>query len=434
MDRYEGVEFVDRGRFASVFKARDTANNQDVALKKMWVKSSLHQSKNKPKSYLSRCISREIKILRILQDSAHIIGLRDTFSQDEYVIIVLEYMNIDLHQLLTNMPPKRRLLEFECKRITTQLFSGLDALHTNNIVHRDLKPANILFDESGTLKIADLGQARIIHSSSSDSNTEEIETKLTVASKPEESESDDDGTKSPFSAVIRGSSITLSKKDFSPSPRIGDGPVLTNEVGTRWYKSPELLYGTKQYDFSVDIWSAGCILAEMLQSQPLFCGETDIDQLCKIFNILGTINLRDYPDALNLPDFNKIVFNEIAPKRLNELWPTLSDDVIRLIESCLRFNPHSRITSVSALSHHWFGRDGTGKEVVGDGAQCDEEFSKLVVTATGKLVMARKMKMDHFHDNDAKDDGGGTGDDEAVSITSEILDECDLLDIESNPI
>merc|ERR1712129_36352 len=208
--------------------------------------------------------------------------------------------------------------------------------------------------------------------------------------------------------------------------------LLTNEVGTRWYKSPELLYGTRKYDFSIDIWSAGCIIAELLQCQPLFCGETDIDQLCKIFNILGTIDLKFYADAANLPDFNKIIFNELKAKQLNELWPTVSVELIDLIECCLRFNPCSRIVAADVLKHPWFvltdhvTDDNEERKVVKENDI--EELKQLIQNATIALSNARKAKRENFvdfHHQDDDDDG-----DEIISITSEILNECDLLEID----
>ena len=161
---------------------------------------------------------------------------------------------------------------------------------------------------------------------------------------------DDDNIKEEDMELIMNMNINICNKYNCCNKYL----LLTNEVGTRWYKSPELLYGTRIYDSSLDIWSAGCIVLEMLQNKPLFCGETDIDQLCKIFNILGTIDLSNYDDAQYLPDFNKIVFNKIEPKNLNELWPNLSQQVIDLTQFCLKFNPDLRISAFDALKHEWF--------------------------------------------------------------------------------
>eukprot|EP01084_Bolivina_argentea_P300124 517411_1 len=362
MKIYQDIEFVDRGRFATVLKGRKTNANKNkyVALKKMWMKSSLNMNNtNSTSSYLLNCIEREIKILGILNNvnNKHIIKLLDTFIEDEYIIIVLEFMDIDLYQLLK----KQSFNETECKYITKQLLEGLNVLHKNNIIHRDLKPANILFNKCGILKIADFGQACIMRkNNNSDSNL-----------------------------IVYGNGINkgINKKMNN---------LLTNEIGTRWYKSPELLYGTRKYDFSIDIWSVGCIIVEILQSKPLFCGETDIDQLCKIFNVLGTINLKYYSDAIHLPDFNKIIFNQINPKNFKILWPSFTNQLINLIKSCLQFNPNVRITADKTLRHMWFKQ----KQEKTLRKQLQKQFINSIVNATKQRDKQRKKEMENFKHND----------------------------------
>merc|ERR1719334_917824 len=159
----------------------------------------------------------------------------------------------------------------------------------------------------------------------------------------------------------------------------------------------------------------------MLQAKPLFCGETDIDQLCKVFDILGTIRLTDYAEAANLPDFNNIIFNEIEPKGLQQLWPQVSEEVTDLMGCCLRFNPNLRISSSDAAKHPWFA----SQDVDADGS--GDEINKLIASAAAKLEQARKRRMESFHDNVIKADGDE--DDEVNSINSDILNDCDLLDL-----
>ena len=214
----------------------------------------------------------------------------------------------------------------ECKVITKQLFNGICYVHSNNIIHRDLKPGNILFDGNGVLKIADFGQGTLIKCKNSIKLNKNI--------------SNNDGTK--FNGMIVGNTI------FN-----GNNKQLTNEVGTRWYKSPEMLYGTKMYDYSIDIWSIGCIMVEIINGESPFKGETDIDQLCKIFNILGTFNIKQYKQALYLPDYNKIVFNHIKMKNLQSIWKNTTKTSIDLIKKCFTFNPKKRINASQALKHNY---------------------------------------------------------------------------------
>jgi len=123
--------------------------------------------------------------------------------------------------------------------------NGLHSMHTVGIMHRDLKPSNLLITKDNEIKLADFGQARIFIDNKIQTTTEE---------KPK---------------------IIPSSQQFSL------------EVGTRWYKAPEILYGSREYAQKVDIWSLGCILAELLDHTPLFTGANDIDQLAKVNRILG---------------------------------------------------------------------------------------------------------------------------------------------------
>ena len=111
---------------------------------------------------------------------------------------------------------------------------------------------------------------------------------------------------------------------------------------TQRYKSPELLYGSRAYDHTIDIWAAGCILIELLTAKPIFQGETDIDQLCQIFMVLGTINVKEYNEATQLPDYNKIIFENIPPKSLTEMFPNFSEQCIFIIKQLLSLNPKKR--------------------------------------------------------------------------------------------
>lgn len=156
--------------------------------------------------------------------------------------MVFEYSNFDLRKLLLT----RKLTEDECLNFLQQILNGLLFCHSNRIIHRDLKPQNILIDDKGNLKIADFGLAR----------------SFTV----------------PF-------------------------PELTHEVVTLWYRAPEILLGQVIYTPSVDIWSVGCIYAEMLLGRPLFEGDCEIGQLFKIFQVLGTPNESIWPGVTSLPEY-----------------------------------------------------------------------------------------------------------------------------------
>jgi len=138
--------------------------------------------------------------------------------------------------------------------------------------------------------------------------------------------------------------------DFGSATEVIDNPVnpYTREVSTRWYKAPELLYGAYLYNESVDLWSFGCIIAECLKGEPLFPGLCDVNQLCHIFDALGTIDLEEWHDARNLPDYGKIHFQPRDARGL--LIPT---EHLPFIEEVVRLHPGKRRRANQLLSHEW---------------------------------------------------------------------------------
>uniref|UniRef100_A0A6B2G3X8 [RNA-polymerase]-subunit kinase n=1 Tax=Myxobolus squamalis TaxID=59785 RepID=A0A6B2G3X8_MYXSQ len=127
---------------------------------------------------------------------------------------------------------------------------------------------------------------------------------------------------------------------------------MTSLVVTRWYRSPELLYGAKHYGVGVDTWSIGCILCEMIKREPLFPGTADLDQLSKIFSIRGTPTIDDWPGMDQLPDF--ITFKEFPKINLASLFSAAPKNMISLMEGLLACNPNKRLSSTQALKHEYF--------------------------------------------------------------------------------
>ncbi|CEF63125.1 Cyclin-dependent kinase 7 [Strongyloides ratti] len=172
---------------------------------------------------------------------------------------------------------------------------SLEYLHSNWILHRDLKPNNLLINSSGRVKITDFGLAR-----------------------------------------------------FFGSPN----KQYTCQVITIWYRPPELLYGASSYNTSIDIWSIGCIIAELLLRTPIFPGRSDIDQLSKIFHILGTPKLEDWPLMVDLPGYC-----EPKPEpgiELNQVFTAASEDLLELIKGTFIFNPLKRYTATKCLESNYF--------------------------------------------------------------------------------
>lgn len=135
------------------------------------------------------------------------------------------------------------------------------------------------------------------------------------------------------------------------------GP-LTSCVGTRWYRAPELLYGSTNYGIEVDLWSLGCIFAELLSLQPLFPGSSDIDQLARIFNVLGNLTEETFPGCSNLPDFKMISFCKIEkPIGLESCLPNCSPDEVPIVKKLVCFDPASRATAMELLHDKYLNEE-----------------------------------------------------------------------------
>ncbi|KAL5516172.1 hypothetical protein EMCRGX_G001446 [Ephydatia muelleri] len=237
---------------------------------------------------------REIKALQESEENHHVVKLREVFPYGVGFVLVFDYMLSDLSEVIRNS--EKPLTEAQIKSYMLMLLKGVAYLHGNNIMHRDLKPANLLISSTGHLKIADFGLARV----------------------------------------------------FSEDP----ARLYSHQVATRWYRSPELLYGAKKYDWSVDMWAIGCILGELLNSSPLFPGENDIDQLCCVLRVLGTPDEVTWPKMVELPDYKKISFPVMPPIPLEMVVPDASPEAIELLKRLLVYT--DRISASKALLYPYF--------------------------------------------------------------------------------
>jgi serine/threonine protein kinase len=130
-------------------------------------------------------------------------------------------------------------------------------------------------------------------------------------------------------------------------------PAYTHEVVTLWYRAPEILLGGKRYSTPVDMWSVGCIFAELVNRRPLFPGDCEIDQIFKIFMVLGTPTVEDWPGLDELPDYNPN-FPKYARKNLADVVPGLDAQGVDLLTQMLHLDPARRISARAALQHPYF--------------------------------------------------------------------------------
>ncbi|XP_057493940.1 LOW QUALITY PROTEIN: cyclin-dependent kinase G-2 [Actinidia eriantha] len=246
---------------------------------------------------------REINILLSFHHPS-IVDVKEVVvgSSLDSIFMVMEYMEHDLKGLMETM--KQPYSQSEVKCLMLQLLEGVKYLHDNWVLHRDLKTSNLLLNNRGELKICDFGLAR------------------------------------QYGSPLK---------------------PYTHLVVTLWYRAPELLLGAKKYSTAIDMWSLGCIMAELLSKAPLFNGKTEFDQLDKIFRILGTPNETIWPGFSKLPgvkvNFVKHQYNLLRRKFPATSFtgsPVLSDAGFDLLNKLLTYDPEKRIAAEDALNHEWF--------------------------------------------------------------------------------
>ncbi|KAF8844071.1 Pkinase-domain-containing protein [Paxillus ammoniavirescens] len=287
---YERLNQIEEGSYGVVFRARDKETGDIVALKKLKLDEEKHGF---PITAL-----REINALMSCHHE-NVVRIREVVVGDTLtqVYVVMDFIEHDLKTLLTLMPSP--FLQSEIKTLMLQLLSAVAHCHSNWILHRDLKTSNLLMNNRGTIKVADFGLAR----------------------------------------------------------RYGD-PVgvggLTQLVVTLWYRAPEILLGATTYSTAVDMWSVGCIFAELLLKEPLFQAKGEIELLSMIFKLLGPPTSSSWPEYSSLPLAKTISLPSPQAHQFRQRFQYMTTSGIDLLMSFLTYNPEQRITAEEALRHPYF--------------------------------------------------------------------------------
>lgn len=253
---------------------------------------------------------REISIMKELSHE-NILRLRDVVHTENKLMMVFDYMDYDLKKYMDQEGEPSKGAETRkrfglkpavVKRFAYEMLCGIAYCHKNRVLHRDLKPQNLLINKQGVLKLGDFGLAR---------------------------------------------AVGIPVNTFS------------NEVVTLWYRAPDVLLGSRTYDAAIDIWSAGCIIAEMYTGRPLFPGTTNADQLNRIFHIMGTPTEETWPGVSQYPDYEA----SFAHKPMQKAKP-LESVVVQLREDRLSLDllqrlllpcPQKRISADEVIhAHAWF--------------------------------------------------------------------------------
>ncbi|KAI8579488.1 hypothetical protein K450DRAFT_242350 [Umbelopsis ramanniana AG] len=247
---------------------------------------------------------REIRTL-MLAKHPNIVNIREIVVGDKFdqIFMVMDFIDHDLKALMEDM--KSPFLQSEVKTIMIQLLSAVALMHDNWMIHRDLKTSNLLLNNRGQIKVADFGLARTYGSP------------------------------------------------------LGN---MTQLVVTLWYRAPELLLGAKEYSTAVDMWSIGCIFAELVRKEPLLPGRSEIEQLDKIFKLLGMPNDKIWPGFSDLPHAKNIAFVNQPYNNLRSKFLYLTEAGIDLMSKLLTYDPKKRISAEEALNHPYFSESPAPKD------------------------------------------------------------------------
>jgi len=292
---YHFVRHIGYGAFSEVWEARNMHTNEKVAVKCI---RNLFSDINVAKHTL-----REIRLLRHFGHE-NLLSIKDIFIINDKesfneIFIVIELMGTDLHRLISS---KRKLQDEHLQTFIYQILRGLKCVHSARVFHRDLKPNNVLINTNCDLKICDFGTGR-----------------------------------------------GIGRKQLNMT--------LMEQVTTRWYRPPEGLMQATQYTSAVDVWSVGCILAELILRRPLFPGKHNYDQLDQIFSILGTPP-KEFIEKLQNEKYRNHL-RGLPPKEkqpFEEVFPNANPQAIDLIEKMLRLDPEKRITVDDALAHPYLAQ------------------------------------------------------------------------------
>ncbi|KAK6109628.1 Cyclin-dependent kinase 1 [Brugia pahangi] len=239
---------------------------------------------------------REMTLLKRLKHP-NIVSLKEVILDERLVYLIFEYLSMDLKKCIDKIPYEELMNKNELKSYLYQILQGICFCHQRNVLHRDLKPQNLLVDGKGCLKIADFGLAR---------------------------------------------ELEFAERRY------------TDVVVTLWYRPPEILFGCTNYSMAVDIWSIGCIFAEMAMKTALFRGDSEIDQIFRIFSILSTPKQELESGVLKMPRFlrsypvyEKNILSKILASYMDE-------EGIKILKTMLTYNPRERVSAKALLKNPYF--------------------------------------------------------------------------------
>lgn len=345
--QYTNCKVIGNGSFGVVFQARQLNVPKDE--EDIAIKKVLQDKRFK---------NRELQIMRLVSHP-NVVELRSFFysngdKKDEvFLNLIQEFVPETVYRASRHyVKLKQQMPTLQIKLYMYQLMRSLAYIHSVGICHRDIKPQNLLLNpNTGVLKLCDFGSAKIL-----------------VAGEPN-----------------------------------------VSYICSRYYRAPELIFGSTNYTTNIDIWSTGCVMAELMLGQPLFPGESGIDQLVEIIKVLGTPS-REQIKTMN-PNYMEHKFPQIKPHPFSKVFrPRTSSDAIDLVSKLLEYTPEARLSAIESMIHPFFDelrvegtRLQTGRELPKLFNFTKEELSirpdlnrQLVPTWTEGELRSRGIDLDSF--------------------------------------
>ena len=290
MNKYEIIKDIGVGTFGTVYEAINKITNEKVAIKKLKQKiDSWEKCLNQNEVYFLRKLNHPniVKLLEVIRE------------KNDDISLVFEYCDYNLYELIKTYKRKQMSIsESKIKNIIYSLTLGLSHIHNNGIMHRDLKPENILI-RNKEIKIADFGTAKEI-------------------------------------------------PKLNPYNELNS---MTDYICTRWYRAPECVLKSKNYNEKVDIWALGCIMAELYNLKPIFPGQSEFDQIDKIFKVLGTPKNGDWDEGFFLMDKLGMSLPQYNGIGLRNLFYDISNDALNFLENIFQYDEKKRPSAEELLKH-----------------------------------------------------------------------------------
>ena len=308
--KFTALSIIGKGTFGIVYRAKKDESDEILAIKRVFQDKRYH--------------NRELQILKELKHP-NIIGLRNYFytygekkDSEIYLNCVTDYLPQTLSRILSiNYQSRKQLDPFIAKLYAYQMLLSIKYIHSIGITHRDIKPQNILVDQkTNIIKLCDFGSAK----------------------------------------------------------KLVQGQKSLAYICSRYYRAPELIFGSTNYNSQIDVWSMGCVIAELVLGRPLFPGDTPSDQLVEIIKILGTPT-KDDIISMN-PQFQEQKFPPIKPTPWEKVFKNrkIPENFVDLISKLLVYNPKVRLNAEKALEHIYF--DEIRNIKVNDGKYKDYNIPK----------------------------------------------------------